>query len=62
MTQFPLYLSRNSKEASILNSFWWADCAMRIHLHLYKLAVTPGGLSLLLKGNLSRPDKHVFVL
>ena len=35
---------------------------MGIHLHLYKLAVTPGGLSLLLKGNLSRPDKHVFVL
>ena len=37
------------KRRHFLNSFWWADCAMSIHLHLYKLAVTPGGLSLLLR-------------
>ena len=37
------------KRHHFLNSFWWADCAMGIHLHLYKLAVTPASLSLLLR-------------
>ena len=48
-TNFRFTFPVTPKRRHFLNSFWWADCAMSIHLHLYKLAVTPGGLSLLLR-------------
>ena len=48
-TNFRFTFPVTPKRRHFLNSFWWADCAMSIHLHPYKLAVTPGGLSLLLR-------------
>ena len=48
-TNFRFTFPVTPKRRHFLNSFWWAHCAMSIHLHLYKLAVTPGGLSLLLR-------------
>ena len=48
-TNFRFTFPVTPKRRHFLNSFWWADCAMSIHLHLHKLAVTPGGLSLLLR-------------
>ena len=46
---FRFTLPVTPKRHHFRNCFWWADCVMSIRLHLYKLAVTPCGLSLLLR-------------